>query len=104
MATAPPCFRSVLARLRGRTLFWLDGHYTVGVDGPEQDSPIVHELNALLDAPARGHVIMVDDIRLFVGRNGYPTVEALRELIRLRRPRARVEVADDILCWVDAVA
>ena len=70
---------SVIAGLNGRALFWLDGHYTVGVAGPERESPILNELRALLEAPPQGHVIMVDDIRLFVGRDGYPTVDAIRE-------------------------
>ena len=95
---------SVIAGLNGRALFWLDGHYTVGVAGPERESPILNELRALLEAPPQGHVIMVDDIRLFVGRDGYPTVDAIRGLIHDRRPHARVDVADDILCWVDAIA
>jgi len=95
---------SVIAGLNGRALFWLDGHYTVGVAGPERASPILNELRALLETPPQGHVIMVDDIRLFVGRDGYPTVDAIRGLIHDRRPHARVDVADDILCWVDAIA
>lgn len=92
----------VLARVRGRALFWLDGHYTTGVSGPPIDSPIVLELQALLAEPPRGHVVLIDDARLFVGRDGYPTVDGLRNLIEKRRPDARVVVTDDIISWIDA--
>jgi hypothetical protein len=92
----------VIKNVQDRALFWLDGHYTGGVSGPPLDSPIVLELEALLAQPPRGHVVLIDDARLFVGRDGYPTLEALRALIVNRRPGARVVVADDIISWIDA--
>jgi SAM-dependent methyltransferase len=95
---------SVLARLEGPALFWLDGHYMGGTTArAEQDSPVKAELAALLRHPARGHLVLIDDARLFTGVEGYPTFDELREWVVRERPGSRVERdADIIRCAFDA--
>lgn len=90
----------VLATLDEPALFWLDAHYS----GPATargtvDSPIVRELEAIRAHPVRGHVVLIDDMRDFQGRDGYPTVAELLAWIRDADPNAAVEVRDDILRW-----
>ena len=47
----------------------------------------------------RGHVVLIDDMRDFQGRDGYPTVDEVVEWIRGVDPASIVEVRDDILRW-----
>lgn len=91
----------VLQTLREPALFWLDAHYS----GPMTargaiDSPIVRELDAIRAHGISGHVILIDDMRDFQGRDGYPTVAELLDWIHEADPGAHVEVKDDILRWV----
>jgi len=92
--------RDVVAALEQPALFWLDAHYS----GPLTargvlDSPIVQELEIIRAHPVRGHVVLIDDMRVFTGEGGYPTVPELVEWIRTADPGSTIEVRDDILRW-----
>jgi hypothetical protein len=92
---------SVARRFTSPVLFWLDGHYTVaGTARTDVASPIVREIETLLDQPVAGHVVLIDDARCFTGEDGYPTIDGLRRLIAARQPAATVTVVDDIISWV----
>jgi hypothetical protein len=58
-------------------LFWLDGHYSGKGTGMGADhSPIVSEIAHILELRSPGRdAIIIDDARLFVGRDGYPPLE-----------------------------
>ncbi len=69
----------ILKELHVPALFWLDGHYSSGATskGP-LETPIEQELKHILNHPLRAkHVIVIDDARLFTGRNDYPTIESV---------------------------
>ena len=88
----------ILASLEGPALFWLDGHWSGGETARgERDTPVLAELEHLFADPRPGHVVLVDDARLFDGIAGYPTIENLKDLVRRRRPEWRVSVADDVI-------
>jgi hypothetical protein len=88
----------VLEKLDRRALFWLDAHYSGGITARGvQETPIVRELDRILAHPVRDHVILVDDSRNFVGRDGYPTIRELRKLVGRRAPRHEVDVFDDVI-------
>ena len=57
----------------------------------------VTEIEALLQHPVTGHVVLIDDAREFSGTGGYPTVDRLRGMILERQPLAHFVVADDII-------
>ena len=79
-------------------LFWLDAHYSgEGTGRGSMDSPIMKELRHIFDHPVRNHVILIDDARLFLGQNGYPLLNELRELVRRNHPRSEFVVRDDII-------
>ena len=78
-------------------LFWLDGHFSGGVTAlGGHVTPIEQELEAILEAGRPQHLVLIDDIRLFDGTDGYPTLDRIRELVAACRPGATVDVADDI--------
>jgi hypothetical protein len=90
----------VLVSLSEPALFWLDAHYSGPVTARGMlDSPIRSELAAIRAHPVGGHVVLIDDMRDFNGRDGYPTVAELVNWIREADPGARVTVRDDILRW-----
>jgi hypothetical protein len=94
----------ILDTLDHPALFWLDGHYMgEGTGRAQEDSPVKAEVAALLRHAVRGHLVLIDDARLFTGRDGYPTVPELSAWIERERPGSRVEVeADMIRCSFDA--
>ena len=94
----------VLASLDHPALFWLDGHYMGGSTArAELDSPVQAELSSLVRHRVRGHLVLIDDARLFDGGAGYPTLDELRAWMARERPGTRVEVEADIIrCTFDA--
>jgi hypothetical protein len=92
--------QEVLDALTEPALFWLDAHYSGPVTARGAvDSPIVRELEAIRAHRVAGHVVLIDDMRDFQGRDGYPTVDELVRWIRDVDPGSSVEVRDDILRW-----
>lgn len=88
---------TVLDDLLEPALFWLDGHFSGGVTAlGARQTPIEQELSSILDPTRPEHVVLIDDLRLFDGTNGYPTVEQLRSIVREQRPGWHLEVVDDI--------
>jgi hypothetical protein len=66
----------------GRILFWLDGHFSGGITALGKEvTPILGELSTIKMRGRRDDCILIDDIRLFVGNTGYPTQQAVQELI-----------------------
>ena len=79
-------------------LFWLDAHFSgdVTVVG-SSPTPILEEVKAIIEHSVKGHVIMVDDARLFVGKSGYPTLEQLNSFVTGSRPDIIMDVRNDII-------
>lgn len=75
---------------------WLDGHYSGGVTAGEGNVPIWSELNAALSSEV-GHLVLIDDARLFNGTDGYPTIDALMQTISAHRQDESVRIVDDII-------
>lgn len=78
--------------------FWLDGHYSGGKTARKsKDTPIIHELNIILDSLLTG-VILIDDARCFVGENDYLTIEELKSFVSSKEKAIEMfEVEDDII-------
>jgi hypothetical protein len=88
----------LLEQIRQPALFWLDGHFMgEHTARGDEDSPVRIELRALLSHPVRGHVVLIDDARLFTGMAGYPTIQELRAWIARERPSSSLHVEDDII-------
>ena len=87
----------VLSEVTDPCLLWLDGHAMVGGWRVQKLTPIREELEAILAHSVSGHVVLMDDVRLFDGGGDYPTLAEVRETILGRRPEWVVEVADDVL-------
>lgn len=89
---------TVLRDLHEPAMFWLDGHYMgAGTSRGALDSPLMQELRALVAHPVHGHVVLIDDARLCVGADGYPTIEELKRLLARERPGTSLAVEGDII-------
>jgi hypothetical protein len=87
----------VIPRIKGRCLFWLDGHYSGGVTARgSEDTPIRKELEHIVAAGRDADVVLIDDARCFDGRNGYPTLEET-VLFLEQRLHSVVSVAEDVI-------
>lgn len=87
---------TVLDRLVGPALFWLDGHYSAGITARGiLETPVARELETIL-ASGYDHCILVDDARCF-GSGDYPTLDEVRVLVAERRPGWSCVVRDDII-------
>jgi hypothetical protein len=88
---------SVIPRIPKNTIFWLDGHYSGGVTAKAFiETPIMQELHSLEISQGRYFVILIDDARMFVGRDGYPTIAELWDYVAQVGTHA-IEVRDDII-------
>lgn len=72
----------IIACLHEPALFWLDGHGNPGQKQPGKlVTPILAELTHLFAVPRLGHVIIIDDVRLFHKRFGYPPLAEVLSMI-----------------------
>lgn len=85
-------------------LFWLDGHYiplSSDTAKGDKDTPILEELDCILNHPIHNHVILIDDARCFIGPNSvlndYPSIPELRNYVLNLRADLVFEVKDDIV-------
>ena len=88
----------IMPQLSGPTLFWLDGHYSGGVTAlGTEATPIYAELRHILSYPDIGHVILIDDARLFGTDLSYPKVEEVAETVLGLRPSLEIDVQNDAI-------
>lgn len=88
----------LVPKLNDGVVFWLDGHYSGGVTGRGSlDSPIVQELSTIFNSSLRRLAILIDDARLFVGTDGYPTMQELRQFVEAKKPGWTCELIYDII-------
>ena len=89
--------KKVLSEIQQPALFWLDGHYSSGITAKsDKNTPIVEEL-ILIFQSSLPHGILVDDARLFTGKEDYPSIPEVCDLVRQYTPERTLEVADDII-------
>lgn len=86
---------TVLPKIKGPALFWLDGHWNGDDLTASGHHPLMDELRAVL---ARGErdVILIDDVRMF-GTGDYPSLEMVVDLVAPASPPRTVNVVDDIM-------
>ncbi len=83
-------------------LFWLDGHYCGGKTALSKiECPIYAEIDAVFK-DNKGHIMMIDDARLFIGKHDYPTINELTNYIKEIDKNYSVTVEQDIIRVVKA--
>jgi hypothetical protein len=88
----------ILKNITEPSLFWLDGHYSSGITAKGKlNTPILQELDHILDHTIEEHVILIDDARCFTGEDDYPTIMFLENYIREKKKGLQFSVQDDII-------
>jgi hypothetical protein len=94
----------VVAQLSGPAMFWLDGHAGGGHFGPDDDCPLLAELDAIARSPFP-HYILVDDARAFLApppppfdAKKWPTIVEVLAAARRSVPYYCVIIADTLIC------
>lgn len=88
----------LLNKLDRRTLFYLDGHYCGhNTAKSESNTPIIQEIRTILAHADRNHVILIDDARMFLGCDGYPSIRELRKMVGKLAKDYELRVSNDII-------
>jgi hypothetical protein len=87
----------LLGEIRERSIFWLDAHYTGGFTEKNDPEMILNELTHILTHPILGHVILIDDARLFSRKHSHPTINEIRNVVSANRKNWIFEIRDDII-------
>ncbi len=88
----------LLKKIKEPCLFWLDAHYSGGVTGKaDSDTPIIQEIKAIMKHSCSDHVILIDDAREFTGKNNYPTLAELRQIVQQGRKEWQMSVDADVI-------
>ncbi|MEM9981593.1 MAG: hypothetical protein AAF734_03785 [Bacteroidota bacterium] len=89
--------KEIVESLSEKALFWLDAHYSgIGTARGVLDCPIYRELKAIFESRQK-HVILIDDARLFIGKDDYPTVQELRAFVDQYDESTQMIVEHDII-------
>lgn len=89
--------KELVSKINEPVLFWLDGHYSAGVTAKgDKETPVLEELRTILGSPYE-HGILIDDARLFVGKDDYPTIDELSAFVNELSPDRMITVADDMI-------
>ena len=89
----------ILSGIRGTILFWLDAHYSGdNTARGNNETPILNELKAIMKMHPKNNVILIDDTRLFIGKNDYPTVDELIHWVnRNNKSKLTYTIENDII-------
>ncbi len=91
----------VLKNISEPAIFWLDGHYSSGITAKgDTNCPIFGELDAILASNVKNHILLIDDARLFIGEDDYPTIDQVTRHILDRNLNYKAEIKDDIIRYV----
>ena len=87
----------LLGTIKERTLFWLDAHYCGrNTAKGKSNTPIMEELLAIMNHPV-SHVILIDDARMFLGYDGYPSIRELRKFVNRVGRGYEIAIMNDII-------
>jgi hypothetical protein len=93
-ASGPLGLGRALSQISAPTLFWLDSH-PCSTKTSGSGSPAVDELLQVMNHPVAGHVALIDDVRLLSGRDGWPSLDEVLNVVD--ESRFETEVSDDIV-------
>jgi len=88
----------VLKNISEPCLFWIDAHYSAGISAKGKiNTPAWQELQHILKHPTKGHVILIDDARKFTGKNDYPSIQEVQNLVFEYLPDWSFKIKNDII-------
>ncbi|MEM6766065.1 MAG: hypothetical protein AAF824_01480 [Bacteroidota bacterium] len=99
-----------LPKFGNNCLFWLDGHYSGGLTGGEDEQcPIMEELQSIVGI--ENAYILIDDARCFLGRppqplksDQWPRIDEIFSFLKENFPTHRFSIHDDVIVCVPEAA
>ncbi|MBI5065418.1 hypothetical protein HZA97_04210 [Candidatus Woesearchaeota archaeon] len=89
---------TILSEIERPALFWLDGHYSEGITAKgDLNTPILKELELILNHKIKDHVILIDDARCFIGKNDYTTIKELKSFVKKINSQLIFEINENII-------
>lgn len=98
--------KTILKDINTPVVFWLDGHYSsdfwvgdkhiITAKGDKQ-TPILEELGHIAEHGVKNHLILIDDARLFKGKDDYPELSVVKKFVAAKMPEYRFSVQHDII-------
>jgi hypothetical protein len=87
--------------IANNSVFFLDAHYSTGITSKEYGTcPLIDELQIIINKTSNA-VVVVDDIRTMNGKNGYPN---LNEILNILPNSARVKIIyDQMIIYFDDI-
>ena len=74
--------QEILPLINEPAIFWLDAHYSSGGTSKGlMHTPVLDEIDMILNHKIDNHIILIDDMKDFNGENDYPTLKALEDFI-----------------------
>lgn len=90
---------NILKKINKPAIFWLDAHYSKGITAKgEKETPIIDEVNHILNHYIKKHTILIDDADNFKNHKYYPRIEQLRKLVSEKYPRYKFKILHNIIC------
>ena len=90
--------QQVLVRLEQPTLFWLDAGYFIWAGEHKDTCRLMTELEAIFSHKIQQHVVLIDDVVSWSGRDGTPEIGDLESEITRKYPERRLTVESGLLC------
>ena len=90
--------KEILPNIDKPCLFWLDAHYSgEGTAKGDLQTPIMEEMNLILNHSNLKPIILIDDARMFIGKNDYPSIEKIKNLVFKNHKDWLFIIKDDII-------
>jgi len=90
--------KKILPKITKPCLFWLDAHYSgEGTAKGDLETPIMEEMYLILNHSKLKHIILIDDANMFVGKNDYPSIEKVKNLVSKYHKDWLFIIKDDII-------
>ena len=97
--------KPLMSSIKGRSFFWLDGHWCSGAGGKDEECPLFDELAAI--STIKDSVIFIDDARCFLGPlppphnyEHWPMIDEVFIKLKLYFPQSLVTIIDDVIICV----
>lgn len=88
--------KDLVKKINKPVLFWLDGHYSGGETAKaDYITPIFMELEHIFESEINGHLIIIDDARLFRTNPDYPNLKELKYFINKNTNSRNIEIKND---------
>ena len=90
--------RKVLQSLNEPALFWLDAGYFLWAGEHKSTDRLMIELDTIFRHHIPNHVVLIDDVVSWSGRDGTPQVTELEREINIKYPERKITVESGLMC------